>query len=273
MPHNYERPPSPQDFGQDGEWPYTMSAEDVARLRQQLEMKNDKQPRPTIGRDTAISGGVYEGRYGGEAIVVDADKYPALNAALEEVKTRITSADGTINKHLALTAVFKYVSEHMKYSKPAVRTIFETRARGVDGTKVALDVYINAGVGVCRHQALFAGALFEGLVKEGILSGRVSVDRNRVKHDNDDEYDGHAWTRYTNSAGEVFIIDVAQERVGPLESFMAARRSGDRRVWDYGREEDHAKVRGRLAVAAALTLPPDDIDENGLIKVPDRFKT
>jgi hypothetical protein len=66
----------------------------------------------------------------------------------------------------------------MKYDQEAVDRIFTEKARGVNHQKVALEVYIDEGVGVCRHQALFVGLLLEHLIKDGLLSGKVNVDRN-----------------------------------------------------------------------------------------------
>ncbi len=270
-------------------WSYTLKAEEAVALRQQQERLAGRKERPTISRDSDISGGVYEGAYGGEAIVVDADKYPAINESLEEVMRRITTAEGKVDKNQALGAVFELVSERMKYDMAAVDTIFRTAGHGRDGAKIALDTYINSGVGVCRHQALYTGALLEGLQKRGVLSGRASVERNEMKLDDRDRFDGHSWVRYTNSAGNVYILDVAQQKIDTLDNLMQARRGGGD-VWDYGRKEDHDRVRAKVALEAAQIaeqrgMQPTgaeqqvsgrkvelEYDENGLIKVPDWVK-
>ncbi len=268
---------------------YTVYAKHVVERRQSHEAQAGRDIRPTIGRDSTIDGGVYEGAYGGEAIVVDTEKYPAINAAYEQVLRKITSPEGMVDKNLALGAVFAHVRDHMRYDKNTVEQIFQRTGKGIDGSKIALDAYIANGAGVCRHQALFAGALLEKLTRDGILSGKASVDRNMIKRDVDDKYDGHAWVRYTNSRGTVFILDVAQNRIGTLDEFMAARRDGDKRVWDYGRTEDHDKLRAKMALQAMehqqQWAPRDEhqqrggssqehdsileYDENGLIKMPD----
>lgn len=240
-----------------------------------------REPRPTIGHDTPISGGVYENAYGREAIVVDMEKHPLLRETLDEVVARITDEDGRVDKSRALHAVFDIVKDRMRYSKDATNEIFRTVGHNTHGSKIALDVYIDKGVGVCRHQALYAGAILEELIKRGILNGQVSVERNMKQRDNDDAYDGHAWVRYTTSSGEIVILDVAQNRVNTLDTLMRARRSGDRRVWDYGREQDHARLRGQIALeaaaaASALAKQPVggaviEYDKDGLIIVPDRL--
>lgn len=243
MPNQYPnqkqsyRPSTIDDYTQ------TRDAFGIAEQRQLRELLAGREPRPSISRDTPIDGGVYEGKYGGEAIVVDSKKYPLLIQSFHEILDRVT-VDGQVRKNLILDAVYDLVSERMHYSLEGVERILQ-KAGGEDGTKIALDMYIGNGIGVCRHQALYAGVLLEMLGKAGFVSGKVSVDRNRVLNDIDDKYDGHAWARYTNSVGEVYIIDPAQRRIGSLSEFMERRNGGEKNVWDYARKEDHLRHVGR----------------------------
>lgn len=265
-----------QDYSQ---WGYTSGAEEAARLRQARERQAGRAERPTIGRDSRIDGGVYEGSYGGEAIVVDSEKYLAVNQAAEVIIARVSNPDGSIDKSRVLEEVFNHVRRTMRYDASRVNEIFSKELGGVDGTKIALDFYVEQGVGVCRHQALYAGAILEKLGDRGVIRGQASVDRNMIKRDKEDKYDGHAWVRYTNYSGEVFILDVAQGRLASLDRLMKERRELGERVWDYGRPEDHARVRGRIAVTTAETQRnwgradgSTDLvryDENGLIIIPD----
>ena len=67
-------------------WLYTVNARE--------EFGDTFKDRHLIGRDTPIKGGVYYGVYGGEAIVVDPDKYPEeYDQLLDQVieKSRETS--------------------------------------------------------------------------------------------------------------------------------------------------------------------------------------
>lgn len=259
-------------------WSYTSAAAEVADLRKKIERQYGRNVRETIGRDTPIDRGVYEGTYGGEAIVVDSTKDVMLTDATGEILTLITDPAGHPQKNYALHTVFNYVRDNMPYDQAAVDEIFRDYCQGRDGQKIALDVYIRQHAGVCRHQALFAGALLEGLVKRGVLTGAVSVDRNMVRTKGD-EYDGHAWVRYTNSKGTVFILDVAQGRIGPLEDFMQERRAGRDKIWDYARPSDHAALRARIAleaIAAEAHFKTSGssvkFDSDGLIIVPDSVK-
>ena len=223
-----------------GIWGYTMNADEVARMRREAEKQAGVAERHSISRDTRINGGVYEGRYGGEAIVVDSDKYhEGYDAALATILNKVTLPDGRIDKGEVLMAVFNTVSETMRYDQAAVDEIFQTVAKGQDGKKVALERYVLDGVGVCRHQALFAAQLLEGLKDMGYISGTTSIDRNLIRTAGD-KADGHAWVRYTNSAGEVYILDVAQGRAGSLDDFMKERELKGK-IWDYARPEDHAR--------------------------------
>ena len=280
-PNNSTPPASPE--GSPSLWGYTRAAYDsgVVENRVKRERYAGRKPRHTITRDSRIDGGVYEGSYGGEAIVVDSDKSKFINAAYDDIM-RAISPNGQPNKQLALKAVFIYVSNRIRYDKPAVDAIFEKGANGVDHTKMTLDWYIGRGVGVCRHQALFVGVLLEKLVNNGVLQGRVSVDRNRNKRaDKADVYDGHSWVRYTNSRNQVFILDVAQKKAAALSDLMQARNRGER-VWDYARPEDHNRNFGGSALLASGIQENQfsthhgssglEYDENGLIIVPDWFK-
>ena len=280
MPTPQEIPlQTPLSSPPEGVWDYTVKAADVVEARRARERQAGRESRPTITRDSRIDGGVYEGSYGGEAIVVDSNKMPAIQAALDDIMRRI-SPDGTPNKHLALQTVFNYVSTQMQYGRADVEEILQ-RAGGRDGTKIGLSVYIERGVGVCRHQALFAGVLLEKLADSGVLSGAVSVERNMNRRGtNDDKYDGHSWVRYTNSGGRVFILDVAQQQVAALSDLMTARRRKEK-VWDYARPEDYAKLHGEQTAAAIKQASQwgreaghsmVELDKDGLIIVPDWFK-
>lgn len=261
MPSIHDLPP-PDPKTRDGSIPppyeyeppisdYTQRVDDlgIARRRQMREYLTNGLVRPTIGSNRRIGaeyaadgtmikpGGVYEGDYGGEAISIDTERPDSLiNAAYDEILQRI-SPDGMPNKQLALETVFHYVREKMPYDAQTVDWIFQKKLEGQDGQEVSLDMYIAYGAGVCRHQALFAGVLLEKLVDAGILTGKVSVDRNQSRMAQDDEYSGHAWVRYTNSRGDVIILDPAHGVIDMLPNLQAARRRGET-VWDYTPRDD-----------------------------------
>jgi FHA domain len=205
--------------------------------------------RPIVARDTEINGGVYPvGSSQGEAIVIDDERYPdELNQVYEAVINRIQAPDtkklsvrglrraltgaetnvqqdSTVQK---LESVFDTVFETLKYDLAA------TNALARDSQKIALNYYITEGVGVCRTQAVLAAYNIERMIKNGLLEGKVSIDRSSIR-DADGNGSGHAWARFTDKLGNVFIIDPAQRYVGPID------QSPDRN-WDYRRTEDIIK--------------------------------
>lgn len=216
---------------------YTLNAKEVAQLRQQAERSIGSTERATIGSDTQIQEGVYEGAYGGEAIVVDYDADPGLiDDAINAVKERAT-VDGKIDKGRVLHNVFDVVRERMLPNQRAVDEIFKSVGEK-DGTKISLSIYIDKAVGVCRHQALFVGIILERLIDDETLRGSVSVDRSQRSSATEDKYDGHSWARYTTSSNEVIIIDTALNTIDTLENLRNMNQKNPFDTWDYSRTED-----------------------------------
>ena len=202
------------------------------RLAEQISRGPDGrgyyQGRPVIHSDTRVLGGVYLGAFTREAIVVD-EKYGELNRLYEEAKKRVMDSAGKVNKGKILKSVFEVVKETMKPSEADEAKVNEIIEKlGVSGDrKIALDVFIKKGVGVCRHRALACAALLELFKRDGHIRGISSVDRNST------ELGSHAWCRYTNSKGEVFILDPT---LGFLGSLNEAESRG---IWQYKRPEDY----------------------------------
>lgn len=195
------------------------------------ELVQTYQGRPLIGRDLPILGGVYIGAGGREAIVVD-EKYGKLLPIYQELLNRqeqVVQSGGKFKDGL-LNEVWNITKEYLPYNDQVLEVIDQDYSGGKKDYKITLDTYIDRGGGVCRHQALLAGYLIEKLGKEGMVKGQVSVDRNSIPGKG-----GHAWVRYTNSGGKVFIIDPAQDYIGPLESDDNTSR------WFYERPEDISK--------------------------------
>lgn len=215
----------------DDDWGYTVNFKD--------RHGESYQGRRIIGRDTPIDNGVYFGNYGGEALVVDSNKYPThYERLLTEVKERASDDTGEVVRNKVLDAVFETVKKAMPYSQKGVDTLLADIARQdghkefKDGTKVDLSMFIEDGVGVCRHQALAAGLLLEKMKAAGHIRGDISIDRS-MSWNPKGERDGHAWVRYTSHSGGVWILDVAQNYNGPLEE-----SEGRRHGWDYLRPEE-----------------------------------
>jgi hypothetical protein len=177
--------------------------------------------RHLIRQDSSIDGGICLGTHPREAIVVDSQYSPTLIHTYEIAKKKSTR-QGKIDKSRILKSVYEAVSEAMPIQKNSevIRLIDSHNAHN-DGV-MSLEVFLREGVGVCRHDALACAFILERLGREGIVKGKPSVDKNY------DEPSGHAWCRYTNSQGKVFILDVMQGYLGPLGSPTPGK-------WDYRR--------------------------------------
>jgi hypothetical protein len=147
--------------------------------------------RPIIARDTKLNGGVYPvGGTRGEAIVIDDEEYPAeLNQVYEKVleKVLMPRDDQTTIKGIkrwvksklkgvgqeqvtitdTLDDVLSVVKKTLRYDLKA------TNAIAADSQKVALNKYIQKGVGVCRTQGVLSAYLVERMIGENRLPGTV----------------------------------------------------------------------------------------------------
>ncbi|MDN5275274.1 MAG: hypothetical protein JWP06_1175 [Candidatus Saccharibacteria bacterium] len=245
------------------DWGYTEGAVDVVRNRQEVEWNMGRIPRHEIKRDSPILNGVYQGSFGGEAITVDYETDPTyIDAAVNNILASLSEkSGGKLSERQLQMAAYKEVLETMPYDDgfKKIDAIFD-RTGSKDGAKISLNVYIAEKTGVCRHQALFTSAILERFVALGYLDGQVSVDRNMLSNDHDDKWDGHVWTRYTNAAGKVSIIDVAQHKVDDLDTLMRQYDTAPSDLWDYGRPTDwqhraDQQVKAELARLAVFKLP------------------
>ena len=170
------------------------------------------QGRPVIGRDTPINGGVYVGAVPREALVVDDSTQPELNQAYQELLRRrlIKVQRGEEFKVGILREVFDLARELLPRDPARVEELVRYQQQD---QKVSLGSFIGKA-GVCRHIALLTGYMLERLIRDGHISGKVSVDRNYIEG-----FGGHSWVRYINSSEKVFIIDAALGNgyCGPIE--------------------------------------------------------
>lgn len=191
--------------------------------------------RIIIERDSRIAGGVYVGGSGREAIVVDW-KQPELNKLYNNLTRAIRSSEHK-DQNTALAGVFFFVRD-------AFPNLSESKTdkliKGLNlrpDKKVHIDYFIANGTGVCRHVAACCAVLIERLIDEGYLKGKVSIDRNTIA-----QKGAHAWCRFTDSKGEVIILDVMHDYAGRL-SKTAAKAN-----WDYFRPEDQKPSKIRVAL-------------------------
>lgn len=200
-----------------GEWNKTVLVQERLRNKPFFEEPSREsrygkwQGRDIIGRDCPINGGVYLGGGEREAVVVDDKKQPELATAYQELLKRRSAKvqQGETFKGGVLGEVFDLTRELLPYSDSTVDQI--TRGLQPD-QKISLSSFLARRGGACRHQVLLAAYLLEKLKVDGYVKGQASVDRNYIPGQG-----GHAWVRYVNSAGEIFIIDPAQNFIGKIE--------------------------------------------------------
>lgn len=239
------------------EWDYTMIPEDIKKLRKELKgyeepYVDDKgqevpakfQGRDVIKRDSRINGGVYIVPGIQEAIVVD-DGRGNNQKGSEEMSVLQREYGRAYSDFLTKAKALGANVEHGVKADQETSVVRAAFASSVDildydlgiassiasehkDEKVNLSLFLQEGKGVCRHQALLASYYLERAISGGYMSGRVSVDRNYVEGRG-----GHAWARYTDSSGEVYIIDPAQNFVGTLKE-----SKGRSDTWNYSRPEE-----------------------------------
>ena len=176
------------------------------------------QGRHTIHSESRIQNGVlYNPGTTGEACVVDFSEDPYLNDLYDEVievnhNHRNITDSNVVDKKYILEDVFNVIKDRIPYDYEYIMNNFQNEYIGKKIT-ITLGAYIQSrgGKGVCRHMALASSAILEKMIDQGMLNGSVKY-RSNVKNDKD----GHAWTEYTTSSGEVGIIDVAQQYYGYL---------------------------------------------------------
>ena len=186
--------------------------------------------RFAIEDDTPIIGGVSYGEHRGEAVVVNPEGTPKYYQDWYQESIARASLHGVIRREKVLRGVYDTVDARMRYSKDGVDDIVQDRM----GKKIDLGVFMKAGVGVCRHQALACAALLEFHKDDRHIRGTPRVNRNiRVRKGAEPE--GHAWARYNSHDGSIMILDVAQWYFGTLE---ASRNRGTRFWGEYRTDAD-----------------------------------
>lgn len=119
-----------------------------------------------------------------------------------------------IDRTLPIRDILKIVMNKVKEVMPYDGLKTESISRQYNGDMlVGLSTFINEHAGVCRHQGLLAAYIIENLIREGLMTGAVGVERNTVK-----EIGGtHAWAVFKTKVDEdeeLFVVDPAQSFVG-----------------------------------------------------------
>lgn len=170
---------------------------------------------PIIGRNSVtVKNGVYFTRNpDSEAVVVD-----NKSSALQQLTDLLTyDMQRQINDDPTVHAVSLY-KEVLKRTKQALSYDLQKSdnlsAPYYNGNQlISLSEYVQAGVGVCRHQCLLAALLLETLVEQDFIRGTVAVERNR----NSSGSAAHAWAVLKQHDGTTIVIDPTNDYVGTKE--------------------------------------------------------
>ncbi len=237
----------------DTRWNRTIRAEE--RVQWLLEMRNLPgygqvaffKGRHVIGRDRQIVEGVYLGAYAREAIVVS-----ERDGRLEEVYRTMRRLLGTFPSRLDEAVIIRVVHEYVRELLPggagATEAIVRKHiGRNDEDRKIDLTLFIEGRAGVCRHRALLGGYLVEKLIRDKILVGSCSIDRNET------DEGGHAWVRFTSKqTARILISDAGLDECGDI--FKVEPK------WGYRRPEDNAPVDGPIPSLVKKSPLFDELD-------------
>ena len=154
--------------------------------------------RPIIGATTGVTGGIYVSAEHCEALVID-DSHGLLRPLALRVRDQILSLPNTkTRKASALRVILEATQHHLRHDPVAVSHLEDLHRIGPD-RKVALDVYIAAGVGLNRHRILLAAYLIEALSAWGLIGG--SYELSLITRTAGDES-----ILYTSTRGRAFLV-------------------------------------------------------------------
>lgn len=178
---------------------------------------------PIIGRNSkTVRDGVF-GTHSSECVVVNHNSRSLATVTDKFFYSLIRKNHGRQSyNHLSLIShINDYTAKVLLYDKPKVDRL--SRPHYNNNGLINLSDYVDAGVGVCRHQALLCAHLIESAIDRGMLTGSVGVERNR-----DIELkSGHAWALFRPVDGPVIIADPAQHFVGTRD------QADSQNLWKY----------------------------------------
>jgi hypothetical protein len=157
--------------------------------------------RAIIGEFTPWDQGVYVSPTACEAVVID-HSHGALERVYRELLAWIRARGGTqISERAAVQSVITVVERFIRFSPEGYAALMD-REQVKPDSKTSLDLFIQDGVGLARHQVLLAGFLVERLQTQGILHGHGTIDPISYSETGDDER-----YVYTCRNGEVLVLD------------------------------------------------------------------
>jgi len=208
--------------------------------------------KPLIMRDTGINGGVCLGTDPREAIVVDDTADPKIAEIYDRLMATLKSGKPTEVQTVTYEQLFVTIGSLVRETIPHIisqKNGKETldlllRSIGKDREVKLSDFF---GNGSCRHQALLAGYLLEKCIHTALISGTISLDRNFIPN-----VGGHAWIRFTDPEGQIYILDATQHYSGKIEDVQSGGKAWTPLAWKYQRPEEKKPLANR----AVISEPP-----------------
>jgi len=199
-------------------------------------MPGSKEPAlHLIERDTPVLGGVWASTVR-ENLWVDPKHY-ILDDLVDEVEFETRGSDSELD---VVDAAYREVTRYFKRQKRKNKKSADRVAAGLVGhyrhkPLISIWRFAEQGAGNCRHKTLVLAAVLERLQEEGYIHGSISVDRNRSAYRG---RPGHAWVRYTDTDGTIWILDVAHSFNDSLEQAFDFWVEHPHKGWAYWRPGD-----------------------------------
>ena len=169
--------------------------------------------------------------------------YGLLLKEIQEVKFALASASDQNRKRLQerlnhlkgvlAGSVFFEVKKHVPY----IDRDYGIGERMMIGKILGYDSAGNINGGVCRHQAILIAAVFEQLILNGFLDGKILYSKGN----------GHGWAVYLTSSGVPYVFDAAQaSKPIPANNALFMGAEGVRFYLNYLSDEIRDEIRGNL---------------------------
>lgn len=186
---------------------------------------------PILDRNSRdLRNGVYVTRWS-EALVVDHQ-----DSTTRETVNNVMSLVKNLGEDAPVSEILQIVENQtakiLHYDLDATNKLSAPYSK--NNGLVGLSKYIEAGVGVCRHQSVLAAHILEELIDSRVLPGEIGLERSRRTNVRTGERDAHAWAVYRpiyrRDSNDDIIIDPANRRV---VSRKDSKKLGD---WSYAIE-------------------------------------
>ena len=200
--------------------------------------RKDREPSFIIERDTPVIGGVWASKSRENIWVApnDPDFKKIFWKVIRFIEKTWRSEPRSLSAELKIVDKAHEIVKQEFKEKRNLRSI--DREEIIDSFRevpfISIWTLFRLGVDKCRHQAVVLAAVLQKLQEEDYLGGRISLDRSRQAHGGG----GHAWVRYTDTSGTIWIMDLSKHFNNSLEKAFEIWKKDHHAVWPYWRPED-----------------------------------